>query len=217
MDPQVSKFGADFDDDFDDAEDFDDPEWAAAPVAAPHASVIPKPSKPKADPWSSTHAYEDEYDEYGDFDDHGYPTAATANDVSLPRTRLFLRSNRLQQLGKNAGEAMRCDISLSQISKVEVRFAPSFADLVLVFFFAGLTVALLELLPSGWLRGILGIIAGLFAAGMFFGVIVTRSLRVHTPDRVFDIVVDDDVREAEAFAASLQARIHEHHSAGPFR
>lgn len=209
MDPRVAEL---HDDDFDDAEDFDDPAYDSVPVAAPHPSVIPSASKPKSkayDPYAA--------DPYADsYDDYPAPSTASPSDVSLPRTKLFLRSNRLQQLGKNAGEAMRCDIPFSQIEKVEVRFAPGVSDLLLVFFFAGLTVALIELLPSGWLRGILGIIAGLFAAGMLFGVVVTRTLRVHTRARVFDIVLDDDAREAEAFAASLQARLSEHTS-GPFR
>ena len=212
MDSQAGSF----DDDFDDAEDFDDPAYAAAPVAPPHPSVMPKAASKSAKSGYGVDEWADEYDQYGEYDDHGYPLSAKPNDVSLPRTRLFLRANRLEQLGKNAGDAMRCDVPLSHVVNVELRFAPSVADLLLVFFFAGLTVALIELLPSGWLRGILAIIAGLFAAGMLFGVVVTRVLRIHTPARVFDIVLDDDVREAEAFAASLQARLKEHHT-GPFR
>ena len=203
MKPQGHFQSTDFDDDFDDAEDFDDPAYDASPVAPPHPSVMPKASKP---------AYAPSHDEAYD----AYPMVAASNDVSLPRTQLVLRTNRLQQLGKEPGSALRCDVPLSRITRVELRFAPGFADLVLVFFFAGLTVALMELLPSGWLRGILAIISGLFAAGMLFGIIVTRALRIHTSQRVFDIVLDDDVREAEAFTASLQARIDEHHT-GPFR
>ena len=209
MDPHAGEY------DFDDAEDFDDPDWDSAPAAAPHPSVAPKPaksSKSYADPYGG-------YDDHYDYGGGGYapaPSSASPSDVSLPRTKLFLRANRLQQLGKNAGEALRCDLPFSQISQVELRFAPGFADLLLVFFFAGLTVALLELLPGGWLRGILAIIAGLFAAGMLFGVVVTRTLRLHTAKQVLDIVIDDDVREAEAFAASLRARLDDHHT-GPFR
>lgn len=202
--------------DFDDAEDFDDPEYASAPVAAPHPSVAPKPKSKKSKSYSD---HDDEYDDAYAYDDAAYNmpvTGVSINDVALSKSRVVLRTNRFQWLGPTAGSPLRCDVPLSQITNVELKFAPTFADLAILFFFFGLTVALIELLPAGWLRGILAIIAGLFAAGMFLGVILGRVLRVHTAARVFDITVDDDIKHAEAFVASLQARMQDLQT-GPFR
>lgn len=202
--------------DFDDAEDFDDPEYASAPIAAPHPSVAPKPKLKKSKSYAD---YDDEYEDDYAYNDPAYNpagTSASPNDVALVKTGAVLRSNRFQWLGPTSGSPLRCDIQLSQITKVELKFAPTFADLAILFFFFGLTVALIELLPPGWLRGILAIIAGLFAAGMFLGVILGRVLRVHTAARVFDITVEDDIKIAEAFVASLQARMHDLQT-GPFR
>ncbi len=208
--------------DFDDAEDFDDPEYASVPVAAPHPSAAPKPKTKK--PKSYTDSYTDHDDEYddGSYDQYGYDNPAYVAGISpspnvmLVKTRAVLRSNRFQWLGPTDGSPLRCDIQLSQITKVELKFAPTFADLAILFFFFGLTVALIELLPAGWLRGILAIIAGLFAAGMFLGVILGRVLRIHTATRVFDITVEDDVKNAEAFVATVQARLQDPQT-GPFR
>ena len=44
------------------------------------------------------------------------------SDVALTRTRVVLRANRLQWMGKTAGSPLRCDIPFKQINKVEVRF-----------------------------------------------------------------------------------------------